>query len=99
MYYRTIPTDRTVDEISNLIIGEEAGGSQFVENKVSVLKESSEDRSNTLKNLAKFLELDDSIPARPVVILAGADKPQGKSLVWNGVMLVQGVMKVVEIYR
>jgi hypothetical protein len=97
MYYRTIPTNLAVAAIASLIADEEAGGSKFVENKVTVLKTSN--KPGTPKNMATFVEVDDHIPAEPVLALQGDAPPAGKTLQWNGVMLVGGTMSVVELYR
>ncbi|MDC8011020.1 hypothetical protein [Tahibacter soli] len=98
MYYRTIPTNLNVADITLLITGEEAGGSKFVENKVTFLKTSAS-KSGAVKNMAKFIELDDSIPPPPVVIVNGDAAPAGKALQWTGPMLVKGTMTIVELYR
>lgn len=98
MYYRTIPTNLAVGDITTLIVGEEAGASKFIDNKVTFLKTSA-GNTGALKNVAQFIPLDDSIPARPVVIVSGDPKPDGKALQWTGAMLVKGTMKIVEIYR
>ncbi|WP_313919374.1 hypothetical protein [Tahibacter sp.] len=98
MYYRTIPTNLAVNDITTLIVGEEAGASKFIDNKVTFLKTSA-DKTGGLKNVAQFLALDDNIPAPPVVIVSGDAKPDGKALQWTGAMLVKGTMKIVEIYR
>lgn len=98
MYYRTIPTNLSVADITTLIVGEEAGAAKFVDNKVTLLKTSAA-AAGGLKNVAQFVPLDDSIPSPPVAIVSGDPKPAGKTLQWTGAMLVKGTMKIVELYR
>jgi hypothetical protein len=97
MYYRTIPSNLSVDAIASLIADEEAGAAQFVENKVAPIKTSATPASP--KNVAKFIERDDDIPKVPVMVLHGDSIPDGKKVDWSGAMLVKGTMKIVDLCR
>ena len=97
MYYRTIPSDLSMDDVSSLIADEEAGAAQFVECKIAALKTSTAPVKP--KNVAKFVELNDSIPKTPLLILHGDATPAGKKVQWTGPMLVKGKTTIVDLCR
>lgn len=97
MYYRTIPSNLSKDDIASLIADEEAGAAQFVECKIAALKTSSDPVKP--KNIAKFIELNDSIPKTPSLVLHGDAIPAGKKVQWTGPMLVKGTTTIVDLCR
>jgi hypothetical protein len=93
MYYRSIPGNKTLEQIQNYIANEEDGASKFVENKVALLDQS-------MANVMKFVELDVGvIPKSATLVLAPSQPPAEGSRDWEGPMLVQGAMKIVDVYR
>ena len=97
MYYRSIPSNLSVDDIASLIADEEASASRFVENKIAAFKTSAEPVEP--ENIAKFVELDDNLPPTPFLIVHGDSIPSGKKLQWTGPMLINGKMKIVDLCR
>lgn len=97
MYYRSIPSNLSLSDIASLIADEESGASRFVECKIAAMKTSPDPVDP--ENIVKFIELDDSIPALPVLVSHGSAIPKGKSAMWTGPMLVKGTMKIVDLCR
>ena len=97
MYQRSIPANLSVDDIAGLIADEEAGGSQFADNQIRLLKQSG--KPGAMRNVVSFEVLDDAIPNRPTLIVQGGTPPAGLTLQWTGNMLVKGTSTVVALYR
>jgi hypothetical protein len=93
MYYRTVPGNKTLQQIETSIANEEEGAAKFVENKVALIDQS-------MANVMKFVELDAGvIPKAATLVLAPSQPPAGSSRDWEGPMLVQGATKIVDVYR
>lgn len=96
MYYRSEPGTLTIQEIASRISDEEAGGSKFVESKVTLMKTG---KAEALRNIIKFVELDGPVPAEATLAVFGSPAPEGKKEEWTGVMLVSGTQQPVTLYR
>ncbi len=80
-------------EITSAIAGEEAGGSEFGKNTVSV-------RKNKATNIATFHPLPaGTFPKELTVLRQGAPAPGGKIQLWSGAMIVKGTNTAVVVYR
>ena len=81
-----------VDGYTNRVQNEEAGASQFVDNRVQQL-------DGQLVNLATFQELGaGTVPAPPTFVPMG-ELPAGKTASWTGVLLLAGRNTAVQMYR
>jgi hypothetical protein len=88
-YIVEIEGKSSLEEINQQIAGEEAGGSEFIDNSV---KDGG--------NIAKFDELPPGTrPKQLTVVLKSGPQPAGTKQVWTGQMVVSNVAQSVTAYR
>ncbi len=77
---------------TNRVVNEEAGASEFVNNRVDAL-------DNQLTNLATFKVLaPGQVPARPSFVKLG-EAPADKPIEWTGVILMDGRNVASQMFR
>lgn len=92
-YLLEIEGKHDLNEINQMISGEEAGGSELISSAVLFYE-------GRMTNIAKFKELQPGTRPKQIALLEhGTPQPPRTQLVWSGVMLVRGTNTAVSAYR
>jgi hypothetical protein len=88
-YTAPIPGTANLDQITNMVCGEEAGASRFRRSTI-----------DAQTNVAVFEELEPGEVPPPIVFLSSLSAPpDGHAICWAGPMIVSGRSMTVKAYR
>lgn len=84
-YTADTPAGLSLEELERAVAGEEAAGAIFLDGKVTYT-------NGKMVNLLKFVDLPPGQRPKDRIIFVryGDNKPAGKKLIWEGVLLVLG---------
>jgi hypothetical protein len=92
-YFVTADGSSSLAVLEDQLFDEEGGASEFSDSQVSFI-------DGAMTNLWKFKMLEPgTLPPEATLQIQGTEPPTDKTLKWNGVMLVEGSLAAVDLYR